>query len=673
MFESSPDVGNQSTIETIRACDRCRRLKRRCESIGFAYMMLDTENSEATAAKYASNAVETIFFAPTRPQPRLIVRTVVDIHEGSYTQEYVRALELRFRNADKALLKLRESTQHIVSGSLIKYLDPPEPDDGGPHGIAASFQALALNGPPPDPGFQGESSSAMLAKAAVAFFLSVDRGGLEITAMTTNVLYEAQPKTHDQPARAGIGVKESVTAELHLIVPPPRKFVAIFSGGELQRLNLGLSQRKWNEHHRDITHLSFPDSRLLGCLVSLYFENFNIFIPVLYRPSFEDGLARHFHMRHDGFTSTLLLVLALGSLYLKDPGISSSAYYGIIGIPYVQDSSNVGCSNRDCPGTRSHYKSFRNEDKHQHLCRHVSPLLVNCRKKPVAALQIQPKNYRKNLKHPEACKKQFVFLDVRLPSQCDDQWWQLSGPGYQPKRISSTIAFFNCLVGLYHILHFLEKNIYSTSRVYTASGIEDLQTIAAELDAKLSRWFNSIPQHLIWHPKCPDGIFFDQSAALCCFYHYIRMLIHRPFFPAKGPTNLPRVESYSSGRGRHAVAGSPFTLITTAAGPLPASSTVLERLLSLDYAPAEGSNKLSDEAPSDDSASADTIAAVSAGTAHGNDGPKPWIVFAQAWLTGIDPPFTPHAFRTFPVFAGDQEVAPTQNHRPHGFLVSDEA
>ncbi|KAJ7336144.1 hypothetical protein DFH08DRAFT_813388 [Mycena albidolilacea] len=35
-----------------------------------------------------------------------------------------------------------------------------------------------------------------------------------------------------------------------------------------------------------------------------------------------------------------------------------------------------------------------------------APLPVNCRKKPVAALQIQPKNYRKILKHPEACKKQ---------------------------------------------------------------------------------------------------------------------------------------------------------------------------------------------------------------------------------------------------------------------------
>lgn len=106
---------------------------------------------------------------------------------------------------------------------------------------------------------------------------------------------------------------------------------------------------------------------------------------------------------------------------------------------------------------------------------------------------------------------------------------------------------------------------------------------------------------------------------------------------------------------------------------IPACSTVLERFLSLDYAPAEGSNALSDEAPSDDSAFADTIAAVSAGTAHGNDGPKPWIVFAQAWLTGIDPPFTPHAFRTLPVFAGDQEVVPTQNRRPRGFLDSDEA
>jgi hypothetical protein len=43
---------------------------------------------------------------------------------------------------------------------------------------------------------------------------------------------------------------------------------------------------------------------------------------------------------------------------------------------------------------------------------------VNCRKKPVAALQIQPKNYRKNLKHPEACKKQFrVVGKISLEKQ----------------------------------------------------------------------------------------------------------------------------------------------------------------------------------------------------------------------------------------------------------------
>jgi hypothetical protein len=43
---------------------------------------------------------------------------------------------------------------------------------------------------------------------------------------------------------------------------------------------------------------------------------------------------------------------------------------------------------------------------------------VNCRKKPVAALQIEPKNYRKNLKHLEACKKQFgVVGKISLEKQ----------------------------------------------------------------------------------------------------------------------------------------------------------------------------------------------------------------------------------------------------------------
>jgi hypothetical protein len=36
---------------------------------------------------------------------------------------------------------------------------------------------------------------------------------------------------------------------------------------------------------------------------------------------------------------------------------------------------------------------------------------------------------------------------------------------------------------------------------------------------------------VIWHPDRPDSLFFDQSAALHCFYYYTRILVHRPFIP----------------------------------------------------------------------------------------------------------------------------------------------
>jgi hypothetical protein len=80
---------------------------------------------------------------------------------------------------------------------------------------------------------------------------------------------------------------------------------------------------KWDTQRcTETQHLTFPQEHLLSSLISLYFVNVNIFIPVLHRPSFEDALARRIHLRQDDFASTLLLVCALGSLYLPEHGVS---------------------------------------------------------------------------------------------------------------------------------------------------------------------------------------------------------------------------------------------------------------------------------------------------------------------------------------------------------------
>ena len=65
----------------------------------------------------------------------------------------------------------------------------------------------------------------------------------------------------------------------------------------------------------------FPEKDLLGSLPDLYFEHYNIFFPLLHRPSFKRSIAEGLHLRDDGFGATLLLVCAIASRFSDDPRV----------------------------------------------------------------------------------------------------------------------------------------------------------------------------------------------------------------------------------------------------------------------------------------------------------------------------------------------------------------
>ncbi|KAJ7346276.1 transcription factor domain-containing protein, partial [Mycena albidolilacea] len=69
--------------------------------------------------------------------------------------------------------------------------------------------------------------------------------------------------------------------------------------------------------------LSFPADHFTVSLISLYFSNVNSFIPVLHHGLFEDMFSQQLHKNDLGFGTILLLVCALGSLYLTDPTVSN--------------------------------------------------------------------------------------------------------------------------------------------------------------------------------------------------------------------------------------------------------------------------------------------------------------------------------------------------------------
>ena len=65
-------------------------------------------------------------------------------------------------------------------------------------------------------------------------------------------------------------------------------------------------------------HKDFPPPDLLAQLIDLFFANINDYMPLLHRPTFEQGVKDGLHLHDEGFGSTVLLVCANGARFTED-------------------------------------------------------------------------------------------------------------------------------------------------------------------------------------------------------------------------------------------------------------------------------------------------------------------------------------------------------------------
>lgn len=66
----------------------------------------------------------------------------------------------------------------------------------------------------------------------------------------------------------------------------------------------------------------YPDIGLLRHLVDCYFDNLNILLPLLHRPSFMRSVEEGTHHIDHNFGAIILLVCAIGCRYTKDPRVT---------------------------------------------------------------------------------------------------------------------------------------------------------------------------------------------------------------------------------------------------------------------------------------------------------------------------------------------------------------
>ncbi|KAF7345328.1 Zn(2)-C6 fungal-type domain-containing protein [Mycena sanguinolenta] len=307
--------------------------------------------------------------------------------------------------------------------------------------------------------------------------------------------------------------------------------------------------------------IRFPPPDLLSVLVDLYFEQCNIYIPLLHRPTLEHAIADNLHLRNEKFGAIVLSLCAVASRFSDDPRVfdpakpltcgwnyfsqlsheldifSSPTLYDLqrccLGIQFLEGSSSqgvwklVGLGIRMAQEVGAHRRQVAPHTIEAELWRRAFWLLVSYDR--LTSLS----NGRP--------------FDVQMPTECDDEYWEHEDPAQafrQPLETPSQVAFFNSYLRLSNILASVLQIIYSLHKAKDLRSAESHtwdERVLMELDSALNKWIEGIPEHLRWDAQRVDPVFFKQSAALYCTLYLVQMTAHRPFIPMvrETPTTLP--------------------------------------------------------------------------------------------------------------------------------------
>ncbi|KAI9070185.1 hypothetical protein FKP32DRAFT_1543831, partial [Trametes sanguinea] len=290
----------------------------------------------------------------------------------------------------------------------------------------------------------------------------------------------------------------------------------------LRRHQQGWSLHPWlttTVHDEIPPHKDFPPPDLMEKLVELYFQEMNCYIPLLHRPTFEQGIKDGVHLHDEGFGSTVLLVCANGARFTDDPRVLLDGH---------NETQSAG------------WKWFQQVQMVRKSLL-APPRLYDLQIYAVSASRRRPRTHppvsrRSRASHRFRCSPLFVPC---LPvSQCDDEYWSHPDPEQafkQPPGKPSVVAFFNCYIRLHQILAFALRTIYSINKSKALLGFVGQQWeqhIVAELDSALNKWIDSVPDHLRWDPNRENVLFLNQSANLYAHYYQLQIAVHRPFIPS---------------------------------------------------------------------------------------------------------------------------------------------
>ncbi|KAI0289724.1 hypothetical protein BC826DRAFT_591621 [Russula brevipes] len=372
-----------------------------------------------------------------------------------------------------------------------------------------------------------------------------------------------------------------------------------YSGTEQDHIRMRMANRRpefWAQHpwertafHLDVPRYTFPEPDLMDQLVDLYFSRFNLYLPLIHRPTFERHLHDNLHLRDQTFGSVLLCLCACASRYSDDPRVlledstttwhsSGWKWFGqvqilrrsLMGPPTLYDVQMYALASlflQGCSAPQSSWtligigiRLVQDVGKHrkraygtiaQTEAGAMAPHILGSRNSGPADERVTRSAVCNPGGRVRGClfgylvgnsRRVCISFDVDLPTEVDDEYWENEqepeSAFKQPTGKPSLLSYFVALIKLFHILAIALRTIYSINKSKIFLGFVGPhweQHIVAELDSALNEWVDKVPGHLKWDTtgqNFRDLRWFLQSASLYSHYYHLQILVHRPFIPS---------------------------------------------------------------------------------------------------------------------------------------------
>ncbi|ODO02941.1 hypothetical protein I350_05783 [Cryptococcus amylolentus CBS 6273] len=305
----------------------------------------------------------------------------------------------------------------------------------------------------------------------------------------------------------------------------------------------------------------WPEEGLDKLLINSYFDHVAVYVLLLNRVIFEGQYDRGLWRTNRAYAQVCLAVFACGAKFVSDPRVKmpddTGGYHPYsAGWIYMRVLLRTGYNFLQSPSLYSLQKTvlicqfFQGSSTVPHTLPVISSL--GLRSSEELGIHVRQLLHHVDPVERELYTRAFWCLyhidrynctfvgrsvamrdcdfDIEYPKDVDDEYWQLGFK--QSEEKVSRVAVFIQTCKLDRIVGRIMQTFYTVES--SSQPVVFLRRAADELSADLDVLTEELPSVLHWDNERGDYRIFQQAAALRTYFHYCKILIYRPFISSSG-------------------------------------------------------------------------------------------------------------------------------------------